>query len=103
MGTKEEKLKRYKNLWLIFEETLDKEDLNLSSFSKKWERHHNDEDSDYKKFYHRIKKQKYQLKALKNAPQDNTVLQIEEYIKFLNEDFTAEEIRYDETYEHWFN
>lgn len=103
MGTNEIRLEKYINLWNEFEITLKKKDLNLSSFSKKWEEQHQDEASDYKKFYNRIKKQKHQLKALKKAPQNNTITQLESYIKFLNKNFTATELLPDETYEHWFD
>jgi len=84
MGTNEEKLLQYQKLWNEFEDLLEKENLNLSSFAKKWEKWHIDENSDYKKFYNYIKQKKKNLKILKNAPQSNTILQMEEYIKFLN-------------------
>ena len=103
MGTNIKDLEKYLNLWEIFEKKLIKQSLNLSSFSKKWEKNSDTgEENDYNKFYERIKSQKKRKDKLKSV-HPNSILQIEDYIKFLDNDFTAETIRDDETYEYWYN
>jgi len=103
MGTSKKDLEKYLNLWNIFEIKLKKQKLNLSSFSKKWEKFKDSEESnDYKKIYERIKAQKKRKDTLKRV-QPLSLIQIEDYIKFLDTDFTAETIRDDETFEYWFD
>lgn len=97
------KIQEYQKLWKRFEILLQKEHLNLSSFSKKWERYNEGSENDYKKMYRKIKKQKSQLKALKRAPQQRTIDQIKDYIKFLDDKYIDQELLEDESYEHWFD
>ncbi len=97
------KMEKYQKLWERFEILLKKENLNLSSFSKKWEKYHEGSENDSEKIYHRIKKQKNQLKALKRAPQQRTIDQIKDYIKFLDAEYIDQELLEDESYEHWFD
>jgi len=97
------KMQEYKMLWERFDILLAKEGLNLSSFSKKWEKYHEENENDYEKMYRRIKKQKHQLKALKRAPQQNTINQIKDYIKFLDNQYIDQELLEDESYQHWFD
>jgi hypothetical protein len=101
MGTKESNLEKYQNLWLIFENLYKKEGLNLSSFSKKWVTY-NDESGDHHQFYDKLKRQSSRKDSLKEV-KSKSLDQLEEYIKFLNKDFTAEKIRSDETYAYWFD
>lgn len=102
MGTNIKDLEKYLNLWNIFEKKLIEQNLNLSSFSKKWEKFSDlGDENDYKIFYERIKSQKKRKDKLKSV-QTYSLIQIEDYIKFLDKDFTAETIRDDETYEYWF-
>jgi hypothetical protein len=102
MGTQNINLERYLNLWKIFEEKLEKEGLNLSSFCKKWGEQNSDKKSDYEIMHDKLKKMKNRKDKLKNV-QKNTILSLEEYINFLDNDFTAENIRPDELPEHWFD
>jgi hypothetical protein len=103
MGTNIKNLDKYLNLWEIFDEKLKDQNLNLSSFAKKWEKYNSiKEENDYKRFYEKIKSQRKRKDNLKRV-QENTISQIEEYIQFLDKDFTAETIRDDETYEYWYN
>jgi len=101
MGTKELNLEKYQNLWKTFEDLLENEGLNLSSFSKKWDLY-NDELEDYHKFYDKLKRQYSRRNGIKEVKL-KSINQLEEYIKFLDKDFTAENIRSDETYSHWFD
>ena len=103
MGTNIKNLEKYLKLWDIFEEKLKTLNLSLSSFSKEWEKNNETiEENDYKKVYDRLKKQKKRKDKLKLI-QESSIIQMEIYIKFLDKDFTAETIRDDETYEHWFD
>jgi len=97
------KLVKYKKLWDKFEELLKKKEFNLSSFSKEWQKYHDDEGSDYVKFYRRIKKQKADLEKLQRAPQGNTIIQVEEYIKFLDNEHFTQELLDDERPISWFD
>jgi len=101
MGTKELNLKKYQNLWKIFEDLLEKEDLNLSSFSKKWDDYGGGSE-DYHKLHDRLKTQKSRKDTLTRV-KSQSIEQMEEYIKFLDKDFTANNIREDELYSHWFD
>jgi hypothetical protein len=101
MGTEKLNLEKYQNLWQKFENLLQKESLNLSSFSKKWDIH-SGEVEDYHKFYDKIKKQ-WKRKDTLTRVKLQSIEQLEKYIKFLDKDFTAENIRHDETYSHWFD
>ena len=103
MGTNIKNLEKYLNLWNIFDKKLEESNLTLSTFSKRWEKNSNSEEkSDYKIFYDKLKKMKSRKGNLKLV-QPYSIIQIEDYIKFLDKDFTAETIRDDETYEYWFN
>ena len=103
MGTNIKNLEKYLKLWDIFEEKLKILNLNLSSFSKEWEKNNETiEENDYNKVYDRLKKHKKRKDKLKII-QESSIIQMEIYIKFLDKDFTAETIRDDETYEHWFD
>jgi len=101
MGTQKLNLEKYQNLWQKFENLLKKESLTLPSFSKKWDIH-SGEDEDYYKFYDKIKKQ-WKRKDTLTRVKLQSIEQLEEYIRFLDKDFTAENIRSDETYSHWFD
>lgn len=101
MGTQELNLKKYQNLWQKFEYLLQKNNLNLSSFSKKWDEKGGGLE-DYHKFYDKIKKQ-YERKDTLTRVKFQSIEQLEKYIKFLDKDFTAENIRNDELYSHWFD
>jgi len=101
MGTKVLNLKKYQNLWKKFEDLLEKKDLNLSSFSKKWDKH-GGESEDYHKVHNRLKKQQKRKETLTSV-KTQSIEQMEEYIKFLDKDFTAVDIREDELYSHWFD
>lgn len=96
------KMQEYQKLWERFEILLKKENLKLSSFSKKWEKYHEGSENDFEKIYHRIKKQKNQLKALKRAPQQRTIDQIKDYIKFLDDEYFEQELLEDEQISSWF-
>jgi len=101
MGTKELNLEKYQNLWIIFEDLLEKDGLNLSSFSKRWDLY-NDELEDYHKFYNKLKRQHSRKNSITEVKL-KSINQLEEYVGFLDKDFTAENIRNDETYAHWFD
>ena len=101
MGTKELNLKKYQNLWIKFEDLLAKEDLNLSSFSKKWDKYGGGSE-DYHKVHDRLKTQKSRKDTLTRV-KSQSIEQMEEYIKFLDKNFTANDIREDELYSHWFD
>jgi len=101
MGTKELNLKKYKNLWKKFEDLLAKENLNLSSFSKKWDQN-GGESEDYHKLHDRLKHQQKRKDTLTRV-KSQSIEQLEKYIEFLDRDFTANNIRADELYAHWFD
>lgn len=85
MGTKEDNLQIYKNLWLEFDNILEQKGLNLSSFAKLWEASHvEDESADYKKFYGKLKKQKERREGLKLVF-TSTLEQLHNYMEFLDE------------------
>lgn len=103
MGTNINNLEKYLNLWNIFNKKLEESNLTLSSFAKRWEKYSDTSiEDDYQKFYNKLKKMKSRKDNLKSV-QPYSIIQIEDYIKFLDKDFTAEEIREDETYEYWFD
>ena len=102
MGTQNKDLEIYLDLWEKFEELLNKKHLNLSSFAKKWEKFHDAKEDDYIRFYQKLKKKKerkFKLKSVKYY----SIVQLEDYIKFLDEDYVIEEMRDDESYENWFD
>ena len=101
MGTKESNLERYQNLWNMFESLLEKEGLNLSSFSKKWDLHTNSFE-DYHKFYDKLKTQKQRKDSLSRV-NTNSIVQLEKYIKFLNKGFFTQELLDDEKPNSWFH
>jgi len=102
MGTNINNLEKYLNLWDIFNTKLEESNLTLSSFAKRWEKYSDTSiGDDYQKFYEKLKKMKSRKDNLKSV-QPYSIIQIEDYIKFLDKDFTAETIRDDETYEYWF-
>jgi len=103
MGTNINNLDKYLSLWNIFNKKLEESNLTLSSFSKRWEKYNDtNAEDDYLKFYDKLKKMKSRKDNLKSV-QPYSIIQIEDYIKFLDKDFTAEIIRDDETYEYWFD
>lgn len=104
MVTQDKNLERYLNLWNIFENLLEKKSLNLSSFAKKWQKESDSGDlsSDYKTFYAQLKKKKSRKNSIMFVRND-TISQIENYIKFLDSEFVTEELRDDEKFEHWFD
>jgi len=102
MGTKIKNLERYLDLWQLFEIKLKEKNLNLSSFSKSFGEMHTSEENDYEKIYPRLKK----LKSRKDTQKIvhlNTIKQFEEYLRFLDTNYVIEEMRDDESYEHWFD
>lgn len=102
MGTNNIKLEKYLGLWDLFEKALKKEGLTLASFSEKWIEYADiSEESEYN-IYDNLKKQQ-QRKGNAKSVQDKSITRLEEYIKFLDKDFTAETIRSDESYENWFD
>jgi len=103
MGTKESNLEKYKNLWIVFEKSLENENLNLSSFSKKWEKYaDSNEVNDYNKIYDKLKKKQSGKDKLTRV-HANSIYQLEEYIKFLDKEFFTQEILEDETPNFWFD
>jgi L-lactate utilization protein LutB len=103
MGTNIKNLEKYLKLWDIFEEKLKTLNLNLSSFSKEWEKNNETiEENDYNKVHDRLKKRKDRKNNMKRI-QESSITQMEIYIKFLDKDFTAQTIRDDETYEYWYD
>lgn len=102
MGTNSIKLEKYLGLWDLFEKTLKKEGLTLASFSKKWIEYDGISEESKYNIYDKLKKQK-QRKNNKKSVQDKSITSLEKYIKFLDKDFTAETMRNDESYGHWFD
>jgi hypothetical protein len=87
MGTKEKELKKYLKLWDTFETKLKKQGLNLSSFAKKWEKSSKAIGAnDYNKIYERLKKQRSRKNGLKSV-RPESINQIVEYIKFIDDDW----------------
>ncbi|MGJ0330063.1 hypothetical protein [Aliarcobacter cryaerophilus] len=104
MGTQNINLERYKNLWNIFNNLLKDRGLNLSSFSKEWEKISDtgNESNDYNRFYPKLKKMYQRINSVKTVRRES-IHQMEEYIKFLDSKFVIEELRDDEKFEHWFD
>lgn len=101
MGTNTINLENYLNLWKEFEKLLDKKDMTLSSFSKKWELHNEcGEENDYKNFYDKLKKMKKRKDGLKNI-RPETYNKLETYISFINTGYKKIELFDDEEYESW--
>ena len=102
MGTKELNLEKYRKLWKTFEDLLEKEGLNLSSFAKKWEKYSDSsEENDYNKFYDKLKTQHRRKNTLIRV-NANSIAQLKEYIKFLNQDYFTQELLDDEKPSSWF-
>jgi len=92
MGTKEKNLERYLNLWKLFEKKLKEKKFTLSSFSKEWEkRSDSGEENDYEKFYDKLKKMK-QRKDKLTSVQYNSIIQMNDYIKFLDREYIVLEL-----------
>lgn len=107
MGTEKTNLEKYLNLWNIFENeirTSKKLQSNtLSGFAKYYEKNtKNDERTDYKRVYDRLKKMKNRKDNLKSI-RENTLYELETFYKVLREDYFTQELLEDESYEHWFD
>lgn len=103
MGTNERNLENYLNLWKKFETLLEKKDINLSSFSKKWEECHESlAENDYKKIYDDLKKMKKRKDGLKNV-RSATYTKLETFISFIDKEHIKINTFDDEKVEHWFD
>lgn len=107
MGTQKTNLEKYLELWDLFDkeiETSAKLTSNtLSGFAKYYETHSEvSENSDYKKVYDRLKKMRKRKDSLKTI-RENTLLELEEFYKFLKEDYFVQELLDDERPEHWYD
>lgn len=107
MGTVKTNLEKYLELWEIFEkeiETSNKLESNtLSGFAKYYEKYSDSsENNDYKKVYDKLKKMKQRKDSLKTV-RENTLLELEDFYKFLNEEYFTQELLDDECPEHWFD
>ena len=100
-------LEKYLELWNLFEKEVKiskkLESNTLSGFAKYYEKHSNsDSNNDYKTVYSRIKKMKERKDKIKNV-RENSILEIEDFYKFLRKDYFTQELLEDETFEHWFD
>ena len=107
MVTQKTNLEKYLDLWDLFEKeikTSKKLDSNtLSGFVKYYEK--NSETStknDYKTVYTRLKKMKERKDKIKTVRM-NSLSELENFYKFMREDFFTQELLEDETFEHWFD
>jgi len=102
MGTNNENLENYLNLWKDFDALLKKKDMNLSSFAKKWERHHDgNEENDYTKIHDNLKKMRKRKDSLKNVHIE-TMNKLEMYITFISKEYVKINLLPDEDSECWF-
>lgn len=106
MGTKESNIEKFKKLWEIFINEVEKSNLlesnNLSGFAKYYQKHSDSsEDNDYKKVYEKLKKMKTRTFYQKNV-RNETLYQLEEFYKVLNTKYIKHNSFDDETYENWF-
>jgi len=107
MGTVKTNLEKYLELWDLFEKEINisnkLESNTLSGFAKYYEKHKDSsENNDYKKVYGRLKKMKERKNSLKTI-RENTLLELEEFYKFLKEDYFVQELAKDEGISHWFD
>lgn len=100
MGTSNKNLEIYKKLWIEFERLLKKEGLNLSSFAKKWEKFHNEDNDEYNKVHDKLKHWKRNKDSAKII-YTSKLEQLEKYVKFLNNGFTVLELQ-NIGYDKWF-
>ena len=106
MGTLNTNLEKYLKLWDLFEKevkTSEKLESNtLSGFAKYYEKHNDSSaKNDYKTVYARIKKMKERKDKIKTV-RDNSILELKDYIKYLDKGFIIQELHHDETYESLF-
>lgn len=108
MGTKESNLEKFINLWENFEYEIKNskklQSNTLLGFAKYYEKYANDssESADASKIYDKLKKWKKRKDKFKDI-RENTLLQLEEYYKFIKKDYFTQELLEDESYEHWFD
>lgn len=107
MGTQKTRLEKYLDLWNLFEKeikTSKKLDSNtLSGFAKYYEKNSDIlTKNDYKTLYSRLKKMKKRKDEIKSI-RENSLLELEDFYKFLREDYFTQELLQDETFEHWFD
>ncbi|MFT7005358.1 MAG: site-specific recombinase XerD [Sulfurimonas sp.] len=107
MGTVKTNLERYLELWIIFEKEIrisnKLKSNNLSGFAKYYEKNSDSTTSnDYKKVYDKLKKMKQRKDVVKNI-RENTLVELEEFYKFLKEDYFVQELLDDERPEHWYD
>lgn len=105
--TQDTNLEKYLKLWNLFEKEIKTskklESNTLSGFAKYYEK--NSETStknDYKTVYARLKKMKERKNKIKIVRM-NSLIELESFYKFMNEDFFTHELLDDETFEHWFD
>jgi len=112
MGRKNLRLSLYLELWNQFENLLEKNSLDLSSFSKKWENFDHllfDEKCEKdgtemtaKKFYDRLRNSKPNEKTSSRV-QEKSIEHMQLYIKYLDNNFITQELHHDEDIDNWFD
>ena len=107
MGTVKTNLEKYLDLWKLFEEEIKNSDKldskTLSGFAKYYEKYsETSENSDYKKVHERLKKMKQRKDSLTTV-RENTLLELEDFYKFLKKDYFVQELLEDEDVTSWFD
>jgi len=106
MGTVNKNLEKYLELWKMFEKEIEISNKlksnTLSGFAKYYEEYSASTTStDYKKVYDKLKKMKKRKDAVKTV-RENTLVELEEFYKFLKEDYFVQELAEDEGFKSWF-
>lgn len=107
MVTQKTNLEKYLDLWNLFEEEIKTskrlESNNLSGFARYYEKNSDTSaKNDHKTLYGRLKKMKERKNKIKSI-RENSLIELEDFYKFLREDYFSQELLEDETFEHWFD
>lgn len=105
--TQDTNLEKYLKLWNLFEKEIKTskklESNTLSGFAKYYEKNSDPSPkNDYKTVYARLKKMKERKNKIKIVRR-HSLIELESFYKFMNEDFFTQELLDDETFEHWFD
>ncbi|WP_404317027.1 hypothetical protein [Malaciobacter canalis] len=106
MGTKSSNYKEFVNLWNLFEKEIQETDKfepkNIYGFAKFYLSIHPEEDTTVKNLKRKIERWKEGIKENRNF-QRETINQLNDFCKFLNETYFVQELLDDEKPEHWFD
>lgn len=106
MGTKELNQQKFQNLWNLFNDEISNtnkfEPKNLYGFSKYYIKHNPSIETTPKNLKRKLERWQEGISNKRNYGED-ILIQLEEYYKFLNQEFYRQDLLPDEDTEGWFN